>query len=210
MLTHFDKFYPSSAMLIAAKSLNLGVDDIKVDLGRGVSLTNLRIRSDPQLLMYTYFYRDRDGRQAFPSDSFFDVYSGKIPAEKYRDKIVLIGPTAAALGENPPTPVAAATPGVVTLANAVSSILQEHFFVVPPWGVWVEYAAYLAVALYLILALPRLKAGMAAAVTGALLAALIATHFGLMTAKGIWLQLMLPAVLLVLGHVAAHHQALPR
>ena len=144
VLTHFDKFYPSSAMLIAAKSLNLGVGDIKVDLGRGVSLTNLRIRSDPQLLMHTYFYKDRDGRQAFPSDSFFDVYSGKIPAEKYRDKIVLIGPTAAALGENPPTPVAAATPGVVTLANAVSSILQEHFFVVPAWGVWVEYAAYLA------------------------------------------------------------------
>ena len=201
VLTHFDKFYPSAAMLIAAKSLNLGVDDIKVDLGRGVSLTNLRIRSDPQLLMHTYFYKDRDGRQAFPSDSFFDVYSGKIPAEKYRDKIVLIGPTAAALGENPPTPIAAATPGVVTLANAVSSILQEHFFVVPAWGVWVEYAAYLAVALYLIVVLPRLKAGMAAAVTGALLVALIAAHFGLMTAKGIWLQMMLPAVLLVLGHV---------
>ena len=166
VLPHYDQFFPSSAMMIAAKSLNLGVDDIKVDLGRGVSLASLRIRTDPQLLMYTYFYRDRDGRPAFPSDSFFDVFSGKIPAEKYRDKIVLIGPTAAALGENPPTPVSAAMPGVVTLAHAVSSILQEHFFVVPPWGVWVEYAAYLAVALYLILALPRLKAGMAAAVTG--------------------------------------------
>jgi serine/threonine-protein kinase len=90
---------------------------------------------------------------------------------------------------------------VLTLAHGVSSILQEHFFVVPAWGVWVEYAAYLAVALYLIVALPRLKAGMAAAVTGTLLVALIAAHFGLMTAKGVWLQLMLPAVLLVLGHV---------
>ena len=201
VLTHFDRFYPSLATLIAAKSLNLGVDDVKVDLGQGVSLTGLRIRSDPQLLMHTYFYKDRDGRPAFPSDSFFDVYSGKIPADKYRDKIVLIGPTAAALGENPPTPVAAATPGVVTLANAVSSILQEHFFVVPAWGVWVEYAAYLAIALYLIVALPRLKAGMAAAVTGLALAALIGAHFALMTGKGIWLQMMLPAVLLVLGHV---------
>jgi serine/threonine-protein kinase len=201
VLAHFDRFYPSAAMLIAAKSLNLGPGDVQVDLGRGVSLTNLRIRTDSQLLMHTYFYKDRDGRQAFPIDSFFDVYSGKIPAEKYRDKIVLIGPTAAALGESPPTPVAAATPGVVTLANAVSSILQEHFFVVPSWAGWVEFALYLAVAAYLIVALPRLKAGMAATVTGALLVALIAAHFGLMTAKGMWLQLMLPAVLLVLGHV---------
>jgi CHASE2 domain-containing sensor protein len=201
VLTHFDRFYPSAAMLIAAKSLNLGVDDIKVDLGRGVSLTNLRIKSDPQLLMHTYFYKDRDGRQAFPIDSFFDVFSGKIPAEKYRDKVVLIGPTAAALGESPPTPIAAATPGVVTLANAVSSILQEHFFVVPSWAGWVEFGLYVLVALYLVVALPRLGAGMAAAATGLLLAALIGAHFGLMTARGIWLQLMLPAVLLVLGHV---------
>ncbi len=201
VLTHFDRLYPSAAMLIAAQSLNLGIDDIKVDLGQGVSLTSLRIRTDPQLLMHTYFYKDRDGRQAFPSDSFFDVYSGKIPAEKYRDKIVLIGPTAAALGENPATPIAAATPGVITIANAVSSILQEHFFVVPGWAIWAELGSYLLIALYLIVALPRLKAGMAAAVTATLLAALLAAHFGLMTGRGIWLQLMLPAVLLVLGHV---------
>ena len=48
--------------------------------------------------MYTYFYKDRDGRPAFPVDSFFDVYTGKIPVDKYRDKIVLIGPTAPGLG----------------------------------------------------------------------------------------------------------------
>ena len=48
--------------------------------------------------MYTYFYKDRDGRPAFPVDSFFDVYSGKIPASKYADKIVLIGATAAGVG----------------------------------------------------------------------------------------------------------------
>ena len=37
-------------------------------------------------------------------------------------------------------------PPVLTLAHGVSSILQEHFFVVPAWGIWVEYAVYLAVA----------------------------------------------------------------
>jgi CHASE2 domain-containing sensor protein len=31
-------------------------------------------------------------------DSFFDVTSGKIPVDKYKDKIVLIGPTAAGVG----------------------------------------------------------------------------------------------------------------
>jgi serine/threonine-protein kinase len=201
VLAHFDQYYPSLSMLVAAKSLNLGVGDIKVSLGQGVSLANLRIATDPRLQMYTYFYKDRDGRPAFAVDSFFDLYSGKVPADRYRDKIVLIGPTAAGLGTASVTPVSPAMAPVLTLAHGVSSILQEHFFVVPGWGVWVEHALYLAVALYLTLALPRLKAGMAAGVTAMLLVALIAAQFGLMTAKGVWLQLMLPAVLLVLGHV---------
>jgi serine/threonine-protein kinase len=202
VLTHFDQLYPSLAMLIAAKSLNLGVNDIKVNLGRGVSLGNLSITTDPRLQMYTYFYKDRDDkRPAFQVDSFFDVYSGKIPGDKYRDRIVLIGPSAAGVGTASVTPVSPAMPPVLTLAHGVSSILQEHFFVVPAWGFWVESGVYLAIAAYLIVLLPRLGAGMGAAVTAALLVALIGTHFGLMTAKGTWLQLMLPVVLLVVGHL---------
>ena len=53
--------------------------------------------TDPALQMYTYFYKDREGRPAFPVDSFYDVITGKIPAAKYADKIVLIGATT----ENP-------------------------------------------------------------------------------------------------------------
>jgi len=200
-LTHFDQLYPSLSTLIAAKSLNLGPDDIKVNLGQSVSLTNLRITTDPWLQMYTYFYKDGKERPAFQVDSFFDVYSGKISAEKYRDKIVLIGATAPGIGETFVTPAAPATPGVLLVAHEVSSILQQHFFLVPPWGDWVKFGVYLAIALYLILLLPRLGAGMGAAVTAAALVALIGTHFGLMTAKGTWLQLMLPAVLLVVGHL---------
>jgi serine/threonine-protein kinase len=202
VLAHFDQLYPSLSMLIAARSLNLGPSDIKVTLGEGVNLADLQITTDPWLQMYTYFYKDRDGRPAFPVDSFTDVYTGKIPADRYKDKIVLVGPTAPGLGTASVTPVSPAMPPVLALAHSVSSILQEHFFVVPTWGIWVEYGAYLLVALYLITVLPRLKAGMGAAVTAVLLVALVATHFGLMTAKGMWLQLMLPAVLLVLGHVA--------
>jgi serine/threonine-protein kinase len=200
-LMHFDRLYPSLSTLIAAKSLNLGPDDIKVNLGQSVSLTNLRITTDPWLQMYTYFYKDGREHPAFQVDSFFDVYSGKIPAEKYRDKVVLIGATAPGIGETFVTPAAPATPGVLLVAHEVSSILQEHFFVVPSWGVWVTQGAYLLIALYLILLLPRLGAGMAAAATAVLLAALIGAHFGLMTAKGVWLQLMVPVVLLVVGHL---------
>ncbi len=201
VLQHFDQLYPSFSMLVAARSLNLEPRDVKVAAGEGVSLGNLRIATTPQLEMFTYFYKDRDGRPAFPADSFFDVYSGKIPGDKYRDRIVLIGPTAAGLGTTSVTPVSPAMAPVMTLAHSVSSILQEHFFVVPAWAHWAELGAYVLVALYLIVALPRLSAGLGAVATALLLAALLGVQFGLMTGKGMWLRMMLPAVLLLVGHL---------
>jgi serine/threonine-protein kinase len=188
-------------MMIAARYLNLAPADIKISFGQGVALQRLRIATDPILQMHTYFYKDREGRPAFQVDSFYDVTSGKIPVDKYRDKIVLIGATAAGLGDAPATPISAAMPPVLTLAHGVSSILQEHFFVAPTWGGLVEKLVFVAIAAYLIALLPRLTAGTGAAVTAGIAALLLVAHFVLMTGQGLWLQLMLPLVLLVIGHV---------
>jgi serine/threonine-protein kinase len=200
-LGHFGQTYPALSLLIAAKSINLGPADIQVKAGESVRLGNLRVATDADSRMYTFFYRDRDGQPPFTVDSFFDVKSGKIPLDKYRDKIVLIGPTAAGVGSVFVTPVSPAMPAVLLQAHAVSSILSEHFFVVPAWGLVVERIILLAVALYLIILLPRLKAGMAAGVTAAILAALVGSHFALMATRLLWLQLMVPAVLLLVGHL---------
>ncbi|MCZ7565293.1 MAG: serine/threonine-protein kinase [Burkholderiales bacterium] len=201
VLAHFDQIYPSLALLVAARSLNLDVADVRVELGRGVSLANLRIATDAKLQMHTYFYKDRGGRPAFPVDSFFDVFTGRIPVDKYRDKIVLIGPTAAGVGTASVTPVSPAMAPVLTLAHTVSSILQEHFFIVPSWAPWAETGVFLAIGLYLIVLLPRIGAGMAFIATAVLFVALVGAHFGLMTGRGMWLQLMLPATLLLVGYL---------
>ena len=200
VLQFFDQYYPSLAVMIAAKSLNLAVGDIKVTLGEGVKIGNLKISTDPALQMYTYFYKDRDARPAFRVDSFFDVYSGKIPLETYRDKIVLIGPTAAGVGTSTVTPISPAMAPVLTVAHTVSSILQENFFVAPTWGFWFEKLVFLLIAAYLVVALPRLKAGTAFGISAGLAVVLIIAHFVLMTGQGTWLQLMQPLVLLVVGH----------
>ncbi len=202
VVRYYDQYFPSFSMILAAKSLNLGPQDIEIQLGEGVRLGRLTIATDPFLQMYTYFYKSREGRSAFQVDSFYDVASGKIPAEKYRDKVVLIGATAAGVGSYQVTPVSPAMPPVVTLAHSVSSILQEDFFLAPPWARWAELGVFLLVALYIILILPRLNAGAAAVLTAVVLAALIAAHFVLMTSQLIWLQLMTSASLLIVGHLA--------
>jgi len=200
-LTNFEEFYPSLAVTMVAKSLNLGPGDIKIIPGEGVQIGNLKARTDAKARMYTYFYKARDGKSAFSEDSFFDVASGKVPVEKYRDKIVLIGPTAAGLGSVFVTPVHPAMPAVELEAHTISSLLQEHFFVVPAWAVWVHLGVFLLIAAYLIVLLPRLNASIGAGASAGLIVLLLAVHFGLMTGKGTWLQLMQPLALLVVGHV---------
>jgi serine/threonine-protein kinase len=202
VVRYYDQYFPSFSMMLAAGSLNLGPQDIEVRLGEGVRLGKLTIATDPFLQMYTYFYQGPEGRSAFQIDSFYDVASGKIPAGKFRDKVVLIGATAAGVGSYQITPVSPAMPPVVTLAHSVSSILQEDFFVSPPWARWAEIGVFVLVALYIIVLLPRLPAGAAAIFTAALLIALIAAHFALMTTRLMWLQLMSSVVLLIVGHLA--------
>jgi eukaryotic-like serine/threonine-protein kinase len=200
-ITYYDEYYPSLAAMLVARSLNLTAKDIRIRPGEALQIGNFKVSADPQMQMSTYFYKDREGRPAIQEDSFFDVMSGKIPAEKYRDKIVLIGPTAAGVGSVFVTPVNPAMPSVELLAHTVSSLLQGHFFVAPTWGWIVEKLVYVLVAAYLIALLPRLSAGLGAGISAGAVVALLAAHFALMTGQGMWLQFMLPLTLLVVGHV---------
>ena len=201
VVDYYDQYYPSLSLLLAARSLNLEPQDIQVNPGEGVQLGRLKIATDSALRMHTYFYKGVNGQPAFPVDSFYDVYTGKISAQKYRDKIVLIGASAAGVGTLQVTPVSWGMPSAVTLAHSLSSILQGDFFVVPDWAALVQIAVFLLVTLYLVLLLPRLKAASAAIATGAILAGLLSTHLVLMVTQAMWLQLMLPAALLLVGHL---------
>jgi CHASE2 domain-containing sensor protein len=201
VLQHFNRFYPSISLQIAAKSLNLKNEDIRVNLAESIELGSLEIRTDTHLQMNTFFYSGQNGNNAFQVDSFYDVYTGKIDVNKYKGKIVLIGASATGVGNSQVTPIDPTMAPVLSLAHSVSSILNEDFFIVPDWGIWARLGALSIVALYLMLAMPRMKAGVATVVTFTILMTLIATHYLLMTTSTLWIQLMTPAALLVLGHL---------
>jgi len=200
VIDYFEQYYPSLALMLAARSLNLGPDDITVNLGEGIKLGRLQIRTDANLQMNTFFYHSKTDESVFPVDSFYDVLEGKIPASKYKGKIVLIGATATGVGDSMVTPINANMAPVLTLAHSVSSILQEDFFIEPVWAPMAQLGLTAFIALYIIVLLPRLKAGLSAAITLILLAGILVAHYLLMTNEGLWLHIMTPAVLLVIGH----------
>jgi serine/threonine-protein kinase len=202
LVNYYGKAVPSMALLAALKSLNLGAADVHLNSGESIQIGKLRVRTDESALMLPQFYRAREGRPAFAVDSFYDVLTGKIPASKYTDKIVIIGATAAGVGVQFPVPGNASLSPAETIAHITSSILSEHFIVQPVWAPWATLAVFLVVAAYIIVALPRLSAGMAAAVTAFLFVALLGTEFGLLSASATWIKLIFPATVLVLGHLA--------
>ena len=202
LVNYYGKAVPSMALLAAWNSLNLAPSDIKLNGGESVQIGKLRVRTDEAALMLPQFYRGHDGKPAFAVDSFYDVLTGKIPASKYTDKIVIIGATAAGVGVQFPVPGYTSLSPAETVAHITSSILNEHFIVQPSWSVWASLGAFLLIAAYVIAGVPRLSAGKAATVTLVLFVVLLAVEFGLLSSAATWIRLVFPATALVLGHLA--------
>ncbi len=203
LLVNYDgKAVPSVALLAATQSLNLSAADITLHEGESVQIGQLRIKTDAAARMLPQFYQGRDGEPVFSVDSFDDVLSGKIPASKYADKIVIIGVTATGVGTQFPVPGHPALSPAEIIAHTTSSILGEHFIVQPGWGAGASLAVLLLVSAYLIAALPRLPAGRAAVSTLLLVAVLLGTEFGLLSGAALWLKLVFSATLLLIGHLA--------
>ena len=201
VIRYYDQLFPSLSLATAARSLNLSVKDIRVQRGESVQLGNLTIRTDPESLMHTFYYGEREGRPAFPVFSFYDVLRGETAMDNFKGKIVLLGATAFGVGSDLHTPIGDAKGPVLILAHQVASILNQHFVIQPVWAPWVELLAMLLVAGYLAGLLPRLKAGPAALASAAFFVVLVAGELGVMVATSNWVQLVSAAVLLVMGHL---------
>ncbi|MDX1443951.1 MAG: serine/threonine-protein kinase [Gammaproteobacteria bacterium] len=200
-LEYYDIPFPSFAMTVAARSLNLTNEDMMLRFGQGVQLGRLNIGTTPDMLMYNYYYDPESGNNAFTHYSFVDVMQGIVPLDRFSDKIVLIGATALGVGDSFPTPVSPNMAPVTQVAHTVSAILQEDFFTRPDWANSAELAVFALIALYLILLLPRMRPGIGALVSLALLIAMFLAEFTLLTGSNMWLKLMVPMLFLITGHL---------
>lgn len=201
LLEYYGEYYPSLALLIAARSLNLRIKNIKVDLGVGLTLGKLYIKTDPSMLMYSGFYPSENDKSRFSTYSFYDVQEGKIPNSVFRNKIILIGSTAVGVGNTHLTPISPNMNDPELTANIVTSILNQDFYTRPDWSTNVEYGLLILVLIYLMLGLPNMGAGIAAFLSFVFLALLIGGGQYLMISEKIWLKSTTPALFLFAGHL---------
>ena len=200
VVDYFGDFFPSMALTMATRDLNLTMNDIRLNLGTSLQLGALTIGVDKQMRMHPAFHGDMNGG-GFKHYSFYDVSSGKVPLSVFKDKIVLIGVTGTGLGETYITPGDHHMSGVDFHANVLQSMLDESFYVQPEWALWVEIGLILLVGLYLTLLIPRMSAVLAAVSSAAIFIALLGTNFLLLAGYALWLQTITAAMFLVIGHV---------
>jgi adenylate cyclase len=122
-------FYPSLDMAAYLAYSNRPLDEVSVYFNPNglerINVGTLSIPTDPQGFVQIDFY---GGAGTFPTYPLSDVVQRKIPPEVFRDRLVLIGPTATGIADMAVTPFQTeAFPGVEVHANFINNLLQGHF-----------------------------------------------------------------------------------
>ena len=140
---------------------------------------------------------------SFATVSIADILDNRADATLLRDRVVLVGNTATAIGDVRVTPFGATLPGVEIRASIIESLIQGDALQRPEWMMLVDAALMAAVALMLIVLLPRLGVTGGGALAAVLLAGYMALAVYVFRAEGLWLSMVYPALLIMLLFASA-------
>ncbi|MEW6041669.1 MAG: serine/threonine-protein kinase, partial [Elusimicrobiota bacterium] len=193
-----DDFFPSFAIELVKNHLRLKTSDITVTPAKSILIGKNDIPLDSDSTILVSF---NDSKSIFKYYSFYDVLNGKVVPEAFKDKIVLIGPTAQGIGSLYVTPMENNMSAVEFTANVIENILHNRFIIRTANASYIEPGLILLIGIFIILVLPRLKAALAAILTILMFAALVGAGIFLFISKGEWLKITHPSFLLVIGYL---------
>ncbi|HEY8540034.1 MAG TPA: CHASE2 domain-containing protein [Steroidobacteraceae bacterium] len=187
---------PSLATAIATEALGLAPNDIAVNPA-ALRIGDRSIPLDSQQRMLPQYF----SRAAFKELPFWRVWSGEVPSEELRGKVVLIGFPDAEISEATTimSPVGPHLPDVIAIASATSSILDATYYSRPTSAIAIEWAAMIIVVLAAAWLLPAAGIAIGAVASAVVVAALGITEIGLLSSMRIWPHLALPALAMLGG-----------
>ena len=130
--------------------------------------------------------------QTFTYLSASDVLDGTIGPMQVKDKIVLIGATAAALHDLHTTPYGSLYPGVEVQANIIENIIQQDFLERPSWVPVLDMTIILVTGILLGLAALYFKAIGTAGLLGVGVGGYLVFDYLLFTRQGLWISTVFP------------------
>ncbi|MBF0487824.1 MAG: CHASE2 domain-containing protein [Nitrospirae bacterium] len=194
-----DRLFPSFALALALSYQGYGINDIQINNDNEIRANRITIpinENGKMLISYT----GKSG--SVPYYSFLDVMNDKIPAETFSGKIVLIGLTATVHGAVGATPLRSNLNNVEITATVIENILNANHIRRPGWLAYFELAVMALFGGLIALLIPRLRAGIGAAVTAGVIILWGIVCVYLFYSQGLWIKMTYPMALLFLGYVA--------
>jgi serine/threonine-protein kinase len=192
-------YVPSYTLTIAAKVMNLSPDRIQTEIGSWIRLGSIEIPTTTYSEMLVSF---KGPRGSFKRFSYFDVINGKVPANLFKNKIVLVAASATGILNPLSTSVDPTMPVGEFSANTVWAMLNQQFIRQPFWSETAALVLILAVGAIIAL-LPRIKAKYSALVFVLLFCLLFGGSAYLFAAQGLWVPVTYPTLQLILGYIGA-------
>ena len=189
-------YYPPIGLQAARLYRDLGPESLVLDYRGSVSLGDTVVPTDQYGRMLIN-YRGPD--RTFPMYPVSDILDGTAPVGTFKDRIVLIGPTALGIYDLRVTPFTANMAGIEKHASVVDNLLRGDFLHRTETGVLPLIFLF---AIVLGLTLPRLGAKSGAALFLAFFASYMALVQYLFAVKGIWFNLVYPASALFFGYTS--------
>jgi serine/threonine-protein kinase len=198
-------FIPSFSISIVKIFKGLDDNQIKLILGEAINIkvSPSKTVSIPasDFNMSTLIKWKASSGVGFHMTPFRKVLKKEFQTSLFRDKIVIVGPTAPGIGDRFVTPISSSLPGVEVIANSVSNILTGNFLVRPQWITFVELGVILLFGIYISFILPRLRAGTGAIITLFLLLSYGTTGMVLFFRSDMWIKVTPQIIFLVLGYI---------
>jgi adenylate cyclase len=193
-------FYPSLAIRAAADYLGVPWPEVRLILGQGIQVGATLIPTDQSMRLPINF---RGPPGTLPTFSFADLIGGRVPEDRLKGRVVLIGGSFTGNKDSFASPFSVdPMPGTEILATVIDMILQRDFLSEQDPPQW--HAAVLGAVLVLA-AGTGLAAGVlsfrTAGITGLLLIALLLAGLQAAFQRGLWLPAVQPAAALLVSLV---------
>ncbi len=195
-------FFPSYTLSLASLFKSLSLNDIVIDTDNNV----IKLGSQDEVPMTNRSHSEmlisfKGPRNSFKSFSFFDVINDKIPLSVFKNKLVLLSPSAAGIMNPLSTPTDPTMPVGEFSAHTIWSILNKQFIQKPAWAELAEIILIFLLGLVIALVLPRLKALFSGVVFLVLLFTIVLGTISAFVSSGVWIPSMYPLLELIIGYI---------
>ena len=172
----------------------VGAPTLSARVGGGgveaVGVGDLVVPTEPDGRVWLHYGRSDPGRFV----SAADVLAGRIEAERFRDRLVLIGATAFGLSDYQATPVADQMPGIEIHAQLLEGIFEGALLTRPPLARGLELVMLASAGLLLVFVVPRLRPRVSATLLLGVIVVVLALGFVAYRTGGLLVDAATPAL----------------